>query len=107
VTHILVCCYFMSGSIHLDTWQRGVPEVATYKVVFMETAITYRARMMDYILTWDLHCRVYPEMRVSLRYQVGHRSVVSKQFHYKCVPIRHLAIACCRILLNKPILWMS
>jgi len=76
VTHISLCCYFMSGSIHLDTWQRRVPEAATYKVVFMETAITYRARMTDCVLTWDQHFRVYFEMRISLRYHVGHKSVL-------------------------------
>jgi hypothetical protein len=70
VTDILLCCYFMSGSIHLDTWQRGVPEVATYRVVLMETAITYRARMMDCVLTWDLQCTINFEMRFSLRYHV-------------------------------------
>jgi len=108
VTHILLCCYFMSGSIHLDTWQRGVPEVATYKVVFMETAITYRVRMTDCILTWDLHCRVYFEMSFSLRCHVWQKSVVSKPFHYKYMPMRNwsLRVVCC-ILLNKPTLWMS
>jgi hypothetical protein len=37
VTHILLCCYSMSGSIHLDTWQRSAPDVVTYKVVAMAT----------------------------------------------------------------------
>jgi hypothetical protein len=30
VTHLLLCCYSMSGSVHLDTWQRGTLEVVTY-----------------------------------------------------------------------------
>jgi hypothetical protein len=52
----------------------------------METAIMYSARMMDCVLTWDLDCGVYFEMRFSLRYHVWHKSVVSKHLHYKYVP---------------------
>jgi hypothetical protein len=72
VTHILLCSYFMSGSIHLDTWQRGAPEVATYKVSV--PSCKQRLHMLQEwcVLTWDLHTRVYLEMHFSLRYYVGH-----------------------------------